>query len=216
MGDFRNSDALWNDFYFTAPDAEIKEGRTLASFCSEYAFSTSALDEESGLIAYYVSEDDVNLNISVDITPLEDNIASGEGVLLEGEGGKTYNLYYPPTTTEVALLTDNMLHGVLEPTDISEIYDDDTPTYVLYNNEFHISRTGTLAAGKAYLQRYASTSMPISTSTFSIGPKPSPTAIERVETIRAAEDMVYDLQGRIVTKPTKGLYIVNGKKMMVK
>ena len=29
-------------------------------------------------------------------------------------------------------------------------------------------------------------------------------------------DNVYDLQGRRVTKPTRGLYIVNGKKIVIK
>jgi hypothetical protein len=29
-------------------------------------------------------------------------------------------------------------------------------------------------------------------------------------------EQVYDLQGRMVTAPTKGLYIVNGKKVIIK
>ena len=38
------------------------------------------------------------------------------------------------------------------------------------------------------------------------------------ETVVAAEGSknVYDLQGRLVSNPTKGLYIVNGKKMVIK
>ena len=32
----------------------------------------------------------------------------------------------------------------------------------------------------------------------------------------ANTDIIYDLQGRQVENPTKGIYIVNGKKMIVK
>lgn len=218
VGNFR-SDAIWNDFYFTAPAVKIAENRNMATFCSEYNFATEALGEESGLRAYCVKEQDIKLT-SVDTTRIEGNIARGEGVLFGGEGGKTYNLYYPPTTTEVAELEDNCLHGVLEPTDISEIYDEEMPTYVLYNGEFHLSKTGTLAAGKAYLQIYGQESggglEPASRSTFSVGHSTEPTAIESALETGTAETTVYDLQGRIVKTPTKGLYIVNGKKMMVK
>ena len=218
VGNFR-SDAIWNDFYFTAPAVKIAANRNMATFCSEYDFATEALGEQSGLRAYCVRLEDVKPT-SVDTTRIEGNIARGEGVLFGGKGGTTYNLYYPPTTTEVAELEDNCLHGVLEPTDISTIYDEEMPTYVLYNGEFHLSKTGTLAAGKAYLQIYGQESggglEPASRSTFSVGHSTEPTAIESALETGTAETTVYDLQGRIVKTPTKGLYIVNGKKMMVK
>jgi hypothetical protein len=41
------------------------------------------------------------------------------------------------------------------------------------------------------------------------------TAIEEVETDGGMEG-IYDLQGRKVENPTKGLYIVDGKKMLLK
>ncbi len=43
-----------------------------------------------------------------------------------------------------------------------------------------------------------------------------PTAIESVETESAAPAVYYDLSGRRVENPTKGIYIVNGRKVFIK
>ncbi len=42
------------------------------------------------------------------------------------------------------------------------------------------------------------------------------TAIKSVEEDAEKTNVVYDLSGRKVTKPTKGLYIVDGKKVIIK
>ena len=44
----------------------------------------------------------------------------------------------------------------------------------------------------------------------------NPTAIEEVTEQRAESKDVYDLQGRKVENPTKGIYIINGKKVLIK
>ena len=43
-----------------------------------------------------------------------------------------------------------------------------------------------------------------------------PTAIKRVDAQRAEAKAYYDLQGRKVATPTRGIYIQNGKKVFVK
>ncbi len=43
-----------------------------------------------------------------------------------------------------------------------------------------------------------------------------PTGIEKVVNHESETEQIYDLQGRRIIKPTKGLYIVNGKKVFVK
>ena len=43
------------------------------------------------------------------------------------------------------------------------------------------------------------------------------TAIERISQEKEpADEVVYDLCGRAVTRPAKGIYIVNGKKVLIK
>ena len=43
-----------------------------------------------------------------------------------------------------------------------------------------------------------------------------PTMIENVENAEINDNKIYDLQGRMVENPAKGLYIVNGKKVIIK
>jgi len=42
------------------------------------------------------------------------------------------------------------------------------------------------------------------------------TGIQNVNTVKANDGAIFDLQGRRVNKPAKGLYIIDGKKVMVK
>ena len=86
--------------------------------------------------------------------------------------------------------------------------------YILSDGKFHPASAGTLAAGKAYLNIAYSASAPVLEMNFD---ESDVTAISEVtNTNRTNNTNVYDLQGRKVAQPTKGLYIVNGKKVMVK
>ena len=42
------------------------------------------------------------------------------------------------------------------------------------------------------------------------------TGVEEVETDNGEVKAIYDLQGRKVVNPTNGIYVVNGKKVLVK
>ncbi|MCR5315523.1 MAG: hypothetical protein K6E52_06480 [Bacteroidaceae bacterium] len=42
------------------------------------------------------------------------------------------------------------------------------------------------------------------------------TSIEAISHNAAEQEGIYDLQGRKVNQPSRGLYIVNGKKVMIK
>ena len=44
----------------------------------------------------------------------------------------------------------------------------------------------------------------------------STTAIDEVKSDNVESNLMYDLMGRKVTNPTKGVYIINGKKRLVK
>ena len=86
---------------------------------------------------------------------------------------------------------------------------------------FKVASTGvTIGAGKAYLQLPTTLASKIGTGS----PAPCINLIfeddvtgisERVEGV-ANGQTVYDLQGRRVAQPQKGLYIVNGKKVLIK
>ena len=74
---------------------------------------------------------------------------------------------------------------------------------------YKLSSTGTIGANKAYLT-YSATAREF----FPI--EGNVTGIEMPKAATTNSDAeVYDLQGRQVANPTKGLYIVNGKKVFI-
>lgn len=76
---------------------------------------------------------------------------------------------------------------------------------------YKLSSTGTIGANKAYLT-YSGASQARSFFGFD-----ETTGIEMpTAEVIDADAVVYDLQGRRVAQPTKGLYIVNGKKVIIK
>lgn len=87
--------------------------------------------------------------------------------------------------------------------------------YVLSNGHdfVWVKDAGTLAAGKCWIEL---TQSPNNARALSIVFDGETTGISSVKTAATIEGNCYDLSGRKVAKPTKGLYIVNGKKIVVK
>ena len=79
---------------------------------------------------------------------------------------------------------------------------------------YKLSSTGTIGANKAYLTYSGGAGAPSFLNFFVEG---ETTGIEMPKAATADSDAeVYDLQGRRVSQPAKGLYIVNGKKVIIK
>lgn len=117
------------------------------------------------------------------------------------------------TTAEQYLYTSNMLKGVTSPTSIESTGGTKT-NYILKDGAFHPTTGGTVKANKAYLQ--------IPTAQANAGALTIDFGDETTE-IRTTDctdymdsDAIYDLSGRRVAKPTKGLYINNGKKYVIR
>ena len=87
--------------------------------------------------------------------------------------------------------------------------------YILSDGVFQPATAGTLAAGKAYLNIAYSASAPVLEMNFN---ESDVTAISEVTNTNRTNNTneYFDLQGRKVAQPTKGLYIVNGKKVVIK
>ena len=127
-------------------------------------------------------------------------------VILKGTPGATYTIF---TTTSPAELpaTGNLLRGsATESTTLAA-----GEAYILYNGAFYSNEAGNLPAGKAYL--------PASTVNgareMSIVFDSEPTAIAAPKASTRHTD-IYNLQGQIVNTPSKGVYVVEGKKVVVK
>lgn len=139
-------------------------------------------------------------------------IPAGEAVVLQG-AAKNYS--FDIVDTEDVADANNVLIGTDEETTIEE---DGYKFYMLSNGVdgigfyFQTANGATITNGahKAYL-RVATSAEAKSFYTFG-----EATAINAVATSEKSSNGVFDLQGRRVENPVKGLYIVNGKKIVVK
>lgn len=158
---------------------------------------------------------------AVTLTEITTSIPANTGVLVKAEPGK-YSFEYT-ATTPTALGHTNLLKGVTidKQFEDSEIYvlagsdnDKANPVFNLY-----ASGEGTinLAAYKAYLPK-SNVPNAGNSRTITFGFEDDETT--GINDVRSNTEngttQYYDLSGRRVTHPTKGLYIVNGKKVIIK
>ena len=140
-------------------------------------------------------------------------IKGGQGVLLynkDADGVNTSNVTITfADGTTVFTTSENKLVGTTAPT-----YVEANEYYGLKGNKFVKVNEGTVPTGKALLPVSAINS---SASEFTFIFEDGTTGIADVRSKMAdVRGEVYDLQGRKVAQPSKGLYIVNGKKIVIK
>lgn len=89
--------------------------------------------------------------------------------------------------------------------------------YYIASDQFHKATSGTLQSGKAYLM-VDNDDVPAAARAFGFvfEDEGEVTGIHSVSNSVLTTDQVFDLQGRRVAQPTKGLYIMNGRKVIFK
>jgi len=139
-------------------------------------------------------------------------VPAGQGVLLYGTAGAEVTL---TPTTGAGDLINNQLHattladGTLASKGDGDCYSLNGDTFMKY--------TGTsFVANKAYFEVLSGGSFSARSFTIEFVDGGYATAIDGVSAAERSADSVYDLQGRRVEKPVKGLYVVNGKKVVIK
>ena len=191
----------------------ITENATVAasgygSYCYEYPIDLDKLDEN--VKAYIVTNASEG---NVTFKQIAGTIKGGVPFILYGTAG-VHTLTLAASSNNVP--ENNMLKGTLSPKYITTVEGDYT-NFGLSGGKFVKINNGTLPANKAYL--------PILTSvvegstgapTFDIIFDEGTTGVENVNRVTINDNKYYTLDGRRVENPTKGLYIVNGKKVMIK
>ena len=146
------------------------------------------------------------------------NVPAGTPVLLIYDGGKTEDI---PVMTGAAAVTDNDL---VAGTGAAVATTDGEYTNMILNKidekvGFYFAAGQTVAANRAYLH-FSTTLAPESSSAPMMMVFADDMQTTGVDDVRSKMADVrgdfFDLQGRKVANPTKGLYIVNGKKAIVK
>ena len=191
--------------------------RTLNPAAEGYATFSSAYNviPGEGLTAKYASAVDASGSITWTEYP-STGIAANQGALLIGTAGSTYK--FTPATDASAPST-NFLMPISEKTQLSQDGENGKTNYILTKVGsgplafYKVNANGSwCAAGTAYL----STTAPNPARGYFSLEDEDATAIEGIANENNINLPVYDLQGRRVTSPQKGLYIVNGKKVVIK
>ena len=186
----------------------------MQTYCSLDDMDFSGTDD---IKAYIVSAFKPSTG-EVTLTRITD-VPANTGIVVKGAAG-TYSI--PMGLGET--IVSNMLRGVTTNTVLNKVEGDNT-NYVLAKKNgnlgfYAVVDGSTLSAGKAYL--------PLPTASLPSGARSIKLVFEDGGTTGISEasplndngelinDNVYDLQGRRVEKPTRGLYVVNGRKVVIK
>ena len=171
----------------------------------------------SGVEAYIVTAANKDY---VTLTEVTDVLPANTGVIVKASEG-SYTFY---KSTENVTIDGNLLSGTVETGDITK--ENGKEYYILANDKkdgvgMYIATLGEdktkfkNTANKAYLvlDKPAGDQLPSASLRFDFG---GTTGVEEVET-EVAETVIYDLTGRRVNEITKaGVYVVNGRKILVK
>ena len=195
-------------------DSEI--GTKLSAFgASTFAYRKVGLSFDD-LDMYSVAlNDDYK---SVELTPI-DAVPAGEAVLLrvkEDASVPSDGIYAGDMVRSIPLLSGNDLIPVAK----EGLTGEEGNIYVLnqvngITGFYKLKTDGTVAYGKGYLQFNG---LDVKGLMFDDSPDDdTPTGIDVVEPDNIGKDtQIYDLSGRRVSKPSKGIYIVNGRKIVVR
>lgn len=209
----KGSDHAW----YIMPAEDIEVNITNAGYATvNYPFAVQLPEDES--ISAYIGTVISNDNSKLLLKKISNGlIPANTPVVLEGVKGET-KTYTLTIVTDNASTNpeENVLKGTLLPEAISE-------TFVLGMNNgevgfYKLSATdNTVGANKAYLPKSALSTSPAGVRgvTFSFDDNSGETTGIEDATINLAEEEFYDLQGRRVMNPTKGIYVTkSGKKVL--
>ncbi len=204
----------------------------LAIFANKYTVPSSGIGTFSakakfavpeGLTAHYCKTYNSEAR-TISVANIDGAVPANTGVLLKGTPGETYTL--TGTNSEAATVTDNVLVAVTEQTDITQTADINNVNYTNFGLSGGVFKKvnangGTVKANRAYLQLPTSA---LTSVAYALGI--SLVWDENVTSIQEVQGSTFNVQGdgvwftldgrRLNGKPTtEGLYIVNGKKVVI-
>ena len=216
-----NKECIYKYLYYApAPDnvSATVGANGYTTFASPYALDLTDENRPDGLKAYKATLTETTLTF----TALNQTVPAGTGLLLLGETkGGTYNI--PVVADGTAL--ENDLVGVTVATPLQSTVTGGANVYYFVMKKaataesalsfapLSTSAAVTVPAGKAYVA--LDTSAGARSLTVSFGDES--TGISSMQNTQSSKrDAIYNLQGQRVDAPSKGLYIIDGKKVLVK
>ena len=218
------ADAAWNAY--SPKDTYVQTLATkYASFDHDFPVSFVAKNGHEALEAY-VGPSTYRVTQPTKVQKILKMIkvtstAANEGVLLKGEIGRTYT--YQIAETDPGLYTGNRVIGVREDTTLVQTESDGKSNWVLQPDyKLHLVSNGTIKSGRAYVHEMNDGDTNFGAKgiylSFALNEENNTTGIDKVENKKDDEENVYyTLSGVRVINPTeKGVYIKNGKKVIIR
>ncbi len=201
----------------------IKQSKDITKIAEQVTVSSVGVGTYSTDVSLDFSESGITActavanGTSVALTEISSSVVpANAGVVLKADGGASALV---PVVDSDATLSDNEMEPNVARALVAKDGADGKTNYILSNEAagvgFYLAADGDgayLPAHRAYLSTTATASAPFLSfdeGTTGIGA----TLNDNGEMIN---DKVYDLSGRRVAQPTKGIYIINGKKVVVK
>lgn len=196
----------WPYVEYEIPYTPAKEYTT---FCRDFDVDFSAATGLKAGVALSSTIDGGKLTFTV-----KSSVPAGTGVLLKKLDSGEYKLKIAESAPET--VDGNLMKGVVCPTAISQT-DVGNTNFILKDGVFKkvSASNNTLAAGKAYLQLpNTSSAREIS---FIFDDETTGISATLYDKGQMTNDKaIYNLNGQRVAQPTKGMYIINGNKVIVK
>lgn len=171
------------------------------TYCSKYPLGFSEATDYS---AWYITG---TSGETITFEKVTGSVKGGTGLFLKGENGTTGEIELT-SVNSTNTLSNNMLVGTLAPTYFAQ-----DAIYGLAGDIFKKNRAGTFPANKAYIQASSVGAVRAFTFVF-VDPT---TGITETRNVSAEEfGEVFNLAGQRMSKPQKGVNIINGKKVLVK
>lgn len=179
------------------------------TFCSTADLDFSSVNE----IRAYLAKDCDSVNGMVNLEEVK-RVPAGTGLVVVGVPDGSYQI---PLAETVDIINENLLVGVDKETQISPATEE-AVNFILQNNITSpvfspLSEEVILSAGEAYLQIPGTN---VQFQDLSIHVNETPTSITEVKGANENEGDYYTLTGQKVNNPQKGIFLKNGKKLIVR
>lgn len=173
-----------------------------SSLASSYGLDFSSVAGLTAFVVDKITTTAVNME-SVEEMPAEN------GLILKGTAGASYSV---PVKSDASFSGTNKLQAAVTATNINA-----NEAYILKNGKFClVTAASTVPAGKAYLLAEDVPRQAARELVFNFND--DITGIDAIADSQQfqSEGQYYNLAGQRVSKPAKGLYLVNGKKVIIK
>ena len=189
------------EVYLMMTNATIAPAKEFTTYVTITALDFSGVE---GLKAYVATAADAS---AVTMEEPDGAVPAGTPLVLKKVSGTSFSV--PVVASATAPVTNLLVAG----DGTTSVGGDGVWDYILSGGLFyHVSPAGPVAVGKAYLHLDSAPGARELTINFD-----DETAINALENSNKVNDgAIYDLSGRRVENPTKGIYIMNGKKVVIK